>query len=215
MHPENRGKAAALRTGFARAINAGFTHALTIDSDGQLQPEEIPSLIDAATQSPNAFVLGVRDDQAPDYPSRSRVGRRVSNMMVRLESDGHVADSQCGLRVYPLSLMTFLSCRAERFAFETEVLTRAAWAGCPFVEVPVSCQYPKEAAQVSHFRPWLDSWRSVGMHLVLVIRALLPWPHRRWDRAPSASTSPPARSGSAASAQSTPSPPTASYDAIL
>lgn len=183
-HPRNSGKAAALRSGFARAQALGFSHVVTIDSDGQLNPDEIPRLLAAAEKSPDALVIGTRDESAPDYPTRSRVGRSVSNFMVHLESGRRVDDSQCGFRVYPLELMRSVHCRSSRYAFETEVLTRAAWAGCPFIEVPVSCQYASEGKRVSHFRPWADSWRGVGMHFPLVVRALVPWPHRRWERAP-------------------------------
>src|SRR5205814_9377530 len=68
-HPMNRGKAAALRTGFALARDLGFTHAVTIDTDGQLDPQQIPELLAAAEQAPNALVLGCRDDLHADYPT--------------------------------------------------------------------------------------------------------------------------------------------------
>jgi len=68
-HPRNRGKAAALQTGFAAAAEAGYTHAVTMDSDGQLDPEQIPELLAAAHEHPRALVLGVRDASRPDYPS--------------------------------------------------------------------------------------------------------------------------------------------------
>ncbi|HEX8523851.1 MAG TPA: DUF2062 domain-containing protein [Tepidisphaeraceae bacterium] len=183
-HPVNRGKAAALRTGFAAADQRGFTHAVTIDSDGQLLPEQIPAMLRGAQKSPDSLVLGVRDEAAAGYPTKSKVGRRVSNFLVKAQSGAEVQDSQCGLRVYPLALMKFLKCRAQRYAFETEVLTRAAWAGGTFVEVPVTCHYPHEDERVSHFRPWVDSWRGVGMHGPLLLRALTPVAHKRWERAP-------------------------------
>jgi glycosyltransferase involved in cell wall biosynthesis len=182
-HAINRGKAAALRSGFEEARGQGFSHAVTIDSDGQLAPEEIPKLLEASAREPDAMVLGVRDENEPGYPTKSRLGRRASNLLVRLESGAQVRDSQCGMRVYPLDLIDFVRCRTERYAFETGILTRAAWAGCPFVEVPVTCRYD-ECERVTHFRPWVDSWRSVAMHLPLTLRALAPWPYRRWKRAP-------------------------------
>ena len=101
-HDRNQGKGVALMTGFAAALRAGYTHAVTIDTDGQLDPEQVPQMIQAARQSPLAMVLGVRDETAPDYPAKSRLGRRISNLAIRLESGARVRASQCGFRVYPL-----------------------------------------------------------------------------------------------------------------
>jgi glycosyltransferase involved in cell wall biosynthesis len=118
-HAVNRGKAAALQTGFAAARQAGYTHAASIDTDGQLDPEQIPALLDAARANPAALVVGCRNDRADDYPARSRVGRRVSNLLVRLESGVRVGDSLCGFRVYPLAFVAAVPCRVGHFGFET------------------------------------------------------------------------------------------------
>lgn len=168
VHPINRGKAAALRSAFAYAIDAGFTHAITIDTDGQLSPEDIPALLDLSQKRPTGLIVGVRDIHAADYPRRSCVGRRVSNLLVWIESGLRVADSQCGLRVYPLNLVASIKCAAEHFGFETEIITRAAWAGVPVIGGPVACRYLPPGERVSHFKPWLDSVRSARMHCRLI-----------------------------------------------
>jgi len=180
-HSCNRGKAAALRTGFAAASDAGYTHAITIDTDGQLDPAQIPDFVEMARGNPRALVVGCRDETAADYPARSRTGRRVSNFLVRLESGAEVSDSQCGFRVYPLEMVRIVRCSAGHFGFETEVITRAAWAGCEMRELPVYCTYHPTGGRVSHFRPWLDSIRAVGMHARLVVRALVPVGFRKWN----------------------------------
>jgi uncharacterized protein (DUF2062 family) len=180
-HPQNRGKAAALQTAFAAARRAGYTHALTIDTDGQLDPEQIPDLLRAAGESPDAFVLGTRDDTRSDYPAKSRVGRRVSNTMIWMESALRVSDSQCGMRVYPLAMLDIVRCAAGRFSFEAEIITRAGWAHWPIVEVPVVCHYTPPGGRVSHFKPWRDSFHGFFMHARLVGRTLLPIPHRKWS----------------------------------
>jgi uncharacterized protein (DUF2062 family) len=188
-HPRNRGKAAALNTGFAAAIDAGFTHAITIDTDGQLDPEEIPALLDAARRHPEALIVGRRKDRIDGYPTRSRMGRRVSNLLVRLESGVRVDDSQCGFRVYPLGLIAAVNCSVGHYGFETEVITRAGWARCAVEQAPVTCRYLPSGQRVSHFRPCLDTLRGARMHLFLLARALFPFPrHPRWpaDTAPRA-----------------------------
>jgi uncharacterized protein (DUF2062 family) len=189
-HEINRGKAAALLSGFAAAEAAGHSHAVTIDTDGQLDPEQIPTLLAVARDEPDAFVIGTRDVTAADYPGRSRLGRRVSNLLVRWESGLHVSDSQCGFRVYPLRMMREINCRAGRYGFETEVLTRAAWAGYDVREVPVTCSYLPHGQRVSHFQPWRDSFRAVGMHTRLHSQALLDWisPARAWRQLRQAET---------------------------
>jgi uncharacterized protein (DUF2062 family) len=183
-HERNRGKAAALRSGFAAAATAGYTHALTIDTDGQLDPEQIPAVRNIAQLWPQSLVVGNRDEQAHDYPARSRIGRRFSNFMVWMESGVRVEDSQCGFRVYPLDFVNAVKCRAGHFGFETEIITRAGWAGCPVTHAPVRCRYLPAGQRVSHFRPWLDSLRALLMHALLLLRALSPWPRHPRCRAP-------------------------------
>lgn len=190
IHERNRGKAAALRSGFLAAAAAGYTHALTIDTDGQLDPEQIPSVRGVAQLLPEALVVGARDDRADDYPARSRIGRRFSNFMVWMESGVRVQDSQCGFRVYPLKFVNSSRCGAGHFGFETEIITRAGWVGCPVTHVPVRCRYLPAGERVSHFRPWVDSVRALYMHTRLLVRALSPWPgHSRGRPVAEAATS--------------------------
>ena len=197
-HPRNRGKAAALCTAFAAAAKAGHTHAVTIDTDGQHDPGEVAALVARARREPAALVLGSRDEAAAGYPAKSRLGRRLSNLFIRMESGLRVEDSQCGMRVYPLGLVGAVRCGAGRFGFETEVVTRAGWAGCPVVEVPVACRYLPPGERVSHLHPFLDTLRAVAMHARLLGRALLPWPrHPQW---PPAGEVPRSRSSSSRSA---------------
>jgi uncharacterized protein (DUF2062 family) len=177
-HSCNLGKAAALRTAFAHAA-ADHTHAVTIDTDGQLSPADVAPLLDRARLRPTALVLGTRDARAADYPRRSRFGRWFSNRLVWIESGITVADSQCGLRVYPLPFANLARCDAERYGYETEVITRAAWAGLPIVQVPVACRYFPHGERISHFRPGVDSLRAIGMHARLIATACNPLPLHR------------------------------------
>ena len=175
-HPRNQGKAAALMTGFTAAGEAGHTHAVTIDTDGQLDPEQIPQLLALARRTPSALVIGQRDENTEGYPSKNRLGRRVSNLFVWMQSGVRVADSQCGFRVYPLDFLREVRCHSGRYGFETEVITRAGWAGRPILSTTVRCHYFPKGKAVSHFRPYLDSFRGVPMHLRLMLRALSPLP---------------------------------------
>ena len=174
--PRNLGKAAALMAGFDHASAAGYTHAVTIDTDGQLDPEQIPALLALARRTPDGLIIGQRDENIEGYPSKNRLGRRVSNLFVWMQCGVRVADSQCGFRVYPLDFLEDTRCRAGRYGFETEVITRAGWAGRPIVGTPVRCHYFPKGKAVSHFRPYLDSFRGVPMHLRLMLRALSPLP---------------------------------------
>jgi glycosyltransferase involved in cell wall biosynthesis len=178
-HPRNRGKAAAMHTGFAAAADAGFTHAVTIDTDGQLDPAEIPLLLRAAEANPRALVVGVRTREPDGATARGTVGRLFSKSMIELECGVHLTDSQCGLRVYPTALVAAVACRSGRYGFETEIITRAAWAGFPVVGVPVSCRYFPRGRRVSHFRPWIDTTLIVLLHMRLMLTHLFFHDHSR------------------------------------
>ena len=175
FHLQNRGKAAALQRGFIACRDGGFTHAVSIDTDGQHSPDDIPLLLAVAEEHPQSLVLGARDEHSSDYPFRSRWGRRISNLLVRLECGQRVEDSQCGLRVYPLAEVEPIRCGAGRYGFETEVITRARWNQVPVLSARVSCRYLPADQRVSHFKPWVDSTLAMAMHARLLMRSLSPW----------------------------------------
>ena len=84
--------------------------------------------------------------------------------MVWLESGLRLTDSQCGLRVYPLHLITAAPCAASRYGYETEILTKAAWCGFTVVETDIHCRYTVATGRITHFRPFLDTLRGIAMH---------------------------------------------------
>lgn len=171
-HGRNRGKGAALRTGFAEAARRGYTHAVTLDTDGQLDPAQVPGMVAQAAAAPAALVLGFRRRETPGYPRRSLVGRGLANLAIRAACGRRILDSQCGFRVYPLDATLSAGCRGDRFDYESEIITRLAWAGVPVVEAPVDCLYVMEN-RVTHFRPWVDSIRCVNAHCRLLLT--MPW----------------------------------------
>ncbi len=173
-HLKNQGKAAALRTGFIEAARAGYTHGISIDTDGQLSPEDIPALLKLVASNETAMVLGVRDARAAGYPVRSRLGRWISNLLIRAETGQQVADSQCGLRIYPLKLVNTIRCASGHYGFETEIITRAIWAQTPILQALVHCKYFSDGARVTHFKPFVDSLRAMRMHARLLMTAMNP-----------------------------------------
>lgn len=177
-HDHNRGKADALQTGFAHAERLGYTHIATIDTDGQHDPEDIIRLWITAQQNPQALVIGARRDDLKGYPARSLIGRRLSNLGIAMACGARVFDSQSGLRIYPTRLVHTVHCRTGRFAFETEIITRSCWAGWPMSEVEITSRYLSQTERVSHFRPWSDSLRCIGLHTRMITRALLPVRHQ-------------------------------------
>ena len=172
-HPKNRGKAAALRTGFRLARDAGYTHVVSMDADGQLDPRDIGGLLERSAASPQALVIGVRPLQMEGCPERCAAGRRYASLAVRAQTGVRLSDTQCGLRCYPLDLVERLRCRAGRYSFEAEVITRALWSGAEVIEAPVWCTYRTGSRRVSHFRPWRDSLLQAGVHMRLLGRALV------------------------------------------
>lgn len=172
----NRGKGAALATGFRRARELGFTHAVTLDADGQHRASDIPALVAAAKQHPLAIVVGTRDMDADRVPNAARVGRRVSNFWTHRTTGFDLPDTTCGLRVYPLREVLALPVRTHRYDYEGEVLVRGAWAGLGLVSVPIDVWYPEDrATRVSHYRLVADSVRITVMFVRLALRRLLPF----------------------------------------
>jgi len=168
---ENRGKGAALRAGFQRAAELGFTHAITMDADGQHSIEDLPNLIAAARQYPEALILGVRDFLGPNVPAGRRRSNAVSSFWFGVETGVRLPDTQCGFRCYPVELTQRLRVRSQRYAFELEFMVRSAWTGVAIVPVVVQCIYQPKQSRQSHFRPVLDLTRITLMNIGLVLQS--------------------------------------------
>jgi len=166
----NFGKGAALRAGFEHAIERGFTHAITMDADGQHFAEDLPKFIEAATSQPDAFIVGVRDLAAAGCPKHRQRSNAVSTFWFRIETGICLRDTQCGFRCYPLVLAKDLKTKSGRYAFELEFMVRAAWIGTPVIAVPVKCTYA-DGIRNSHFRPVKDLSHITFMNIGLVLQS--------------------------------------------
>jgi glycosyltransferase involved in cell wall biosynthesis len=159
-HERNLGKGAALHTGLAWAKARGFSQAVTADADGQHPVNEILRLVDVRAQS-NALVLGVRDLLRDRAPKASRFSNALSNRFLSFFTGLRLRDTQCGLRRYPVEPTLGLRCRDPGYAFEAEVILRAARAGLPILQLPIRVHYPEKAARLSHFHVARDPYRIV------------------------------------------------------
>ena len=175
-HEKNQGKGASLLTGFA-AVLQSVDWAVTIDADGQHDPEDILSLTRAVPRDQRPLVIGKRIGMRhKNVPWTSRWGRRFANFWVWASCGRWFSDAQSGFRVYPLPETLRLGTRARRYQFEVEVLVLAVWRGIPIAEAPVHATYEK---RVSHFRPWLDFWRNTKTFARLVATRILIPPRLR------------------------------------
>lgn len=174
----NKGKGRALRTGFAKAIEMGFEHAITIDSDGQHYPEDILVMADAMVQHPHSLIMGSRNMAQEGVPSKSSFGNKFSNFWFKLETGIELPDTQTGFRVYPLTHIKNIKLFTTKFELEIEVIVKLAWRYVDVIPVPIKVKYdPNE--RVTHFRPFRDFTRISVLNTYLVILTLLYYlPHR-------------------------------------
>ena len=163
--PVNRGKGAAMKRGLRVAAEAGFSHALQLDADGQHDPGAIPAFLDAAAARPDAMING-RAVYDASVPKARHYGRYITHFWVWVNTLSlSIPDSMCGLRLYPLARVIPLLDRARignRMEYDTEMLVRAYWAGIDIVNLPVRVRYPRDG--ISHFRLWRDNMRISWMH---------------------------------------------------
>jgi uncharacterized protein (DUF2062 family) len=167
----NAGKGMALRKGLRNAIEKGFDHAITIDSDGQHYPEDLPKMIAACVASPNTVLMGSRNMEQEGVPQKSSFGNKFSNFWFKVETWISLPDTQTGFRVYPLKPLTNMRLFSRKFELEIEVIVRLAWKNVPFQPVPIRVKYDPEE-RVSHFRPGPDFFRISVLNSLLVLIAL-------------------------------------------
>jgi glycosyltransferase involved in cell wall biosynthesis len=195
---QNRGKGAAVLFGLREAQARGFTHVLTMDSDGQHPAQLIESFMRASIAAPDAMVLGapVFDSSAPALRVK---GRRISNWWVNVETLwAGIADSLFGFRVYPIDALLTVMQRQRwmrRFDFDAEAAVRLCWRGVRPINLAAPVLYFRpEQGGVSHFNYWRDNVLLTWMHIRLFCGFLLRLPVLLARRVSAPSRSPGGRS---------------------
>lgn len=177
---KNMGKGEAIKAGAKFAAEHGFSAILTIDADGQHDPLEAEKLIvEAGQHSSPTVVIGARQMIQDTVPDSSHFGKKFSNFWVRLECGEELADTQSGMRLYPVKELLALTLNRSRYDFEIEVLVKLVWSGVAVRSVDVSVHYPSPEERVSHFDKFIDNVRLSRLHTMLVLRRLVPFPHKQ------------------------------------
>jgi len=151
-HQVNRGKGVALNTGFDYAVQRAVDAAITIDADGQHDPDEIPLFIEAHRAGKGDLIIGQRDFS--QMPAKNQFGNRTGTWLLSKAMGQPVPDNQSGYRLLSRDVMRTARPTTSRFEAEVEILLRAQLAGFRIAWVPIKTIYNDK---VSHFRSIHDS----------------------------------------------------------
>ncbi len=145
----NQGKGAALRAGFRRALDEGYEAVITLDADGQHDPEEIPRFLEAYGQGKADLIIGARNFAG--MPPVRRVSNTLGTLLFSWALGQHIPDNQSGYRLLSRRLMeSMLSSAEQGFEFEVEMITVCVTEGYRLAWVPIRTIY---AGEKSHIRP--------------------------------------------------------------
>lgn len=171
-HETNKGKAAALWTGFMNAIDQGVDAIITIDGDGQHAADDVPLLLNKSAEYPRDIIIGARLADKSAIPAKRYYANKFANFWIAWASGYPIADSQSGFRLYPKALFDHLDISIEHgFVFESEILIKAAQRGIYSHPVKIPAVY-KKGARPSHFRGVQD--------IVLITKMVWKSLYTRW-----------------------------------
>ncbi len=178
--PYNQGKGAAVLHGLREAAAQGFTHALTMDSDGQHPAELIGTFMSTSQRAPSAMILG-KPVFGPEAPRERVFGRRISNLFADIETLwGGISDSLYGFRVYPIAdLLQIMEAQRwmRRFDFDVEAAVRLVWRGVVPINLSAPVRYlTREEGGVSHFNYLRDNLLLIWMHTRLLLGCVVRLP---------------------------------------
>ena len=172
-YEKNIGKGWAIRKGFEKSLSKGFDYAITIDSDGQHYPDDLPGFIKELNKNPGSLIIGSRNIQADGMPAKNTFANKFSNFWYWAETNIKLPDTQSGFRLYPIKDYRNTRFYTRKFEFEIEVLVRSAWSNIKIVPIPINVYYPPDGERVTHFRPLPDFTRISILNTVLILITFL------------------------------------------
>lgn len=156
-HPQNRGKGAALRTGFSWAVENGYSAVITLDADGQHDPTAIPRLLTAANEGDFDILIASRASQFAEMAGLRNTWNRFGVWCVKKKTGFEITDSQSGFRYYSARVLREVDLTADGYALEMEVIMKAWRAGLKIGSLPIAARVA-DGRSTSHYRPVRDTW---------------------------------------------------------
>jgi len=172
QNTQNMGKGFSLQRGLQHAFSLGAHAAITLDGDGQHDPDEIPKILETAMAAPDKIIIAARLRNREHAPKLRLFANKFADFWVSWAAGYPILDSQSGFRLYPHKVMDALNFRVNKtkcFVFESEILIEVAQHKIYSISVPVESIY-LEGSRESHYRPWTDTWRIVDMIAGRLIR---------------------------------------------
>ena len=168
-HEQNKGKGAAIKTGFRELMARGFLYVLVLDGDGQHLPEEIPAFLDEANRTGSPFVVGSRMSDTRKMPWARKMTNQFMSARISRLCGQPVPDSQCGFRMMRRDVIPHLFCDSNNYDYETEMLLIAAREGFRIASVPVSTIYGEEKSKIHPLRDSIRFFKLISRYKPL------PW----------------------------------------
>lgn len=171
--PHHGGKGDALRYGFAAALRLGAEMVVTLDGDGQHDPQDIPPLLAASQRWPESVIVGSRMAGADAIPRLRLYAIQAISRWINWLGPCAIRDTQSGFRLYPATVLRTLTPHHGRFLFESELLLKAVQAGWAVHEIPIRTIYPP--GRVSQYAPLRD---GVAIIVYMLYQGLRCWSNK-------------------------------------
>lgn len=163
-HEVNKGKGAALNTGFAYARENGFNVLITMDGDGQHLPAEVPKFIEAYQRTKIPVLIGSRMHQLESMPFVRRKTNLFMSWWLGRVMHQYIPDTQCGFRLYRCDILPLVSTGSQRFAAESEILLNLAHRGIRMDSVRITTVYAGEKSKINPLPDTLRFFRMLFDH---------------------------------------------------
>lgn len=164
-HEVNKGKGAALKTGFQYALEHNYQAVITMDSDGQHDVNDIPNFLNALSEGKAGIVIGSRMKDISTMPAIRKVTNKLTSYISSLLMHQKVDDSQSGFRLITSDVLRSIKLESDRYDMESEILIKASRAGFQIISVPIKTIYGQEKSKIN---PLIDTYRFIR----LVFRSL-------------------------------------------
>ena len=159
-HKTNRGKGAALKTGFCYAIQQDIHWVFTLDVDNQHDPLSIPLFLQRLKHHRVDLLLGKRQIHTRKMPFDRYLSNQITSLLVSLLCGIRIYDSQCGFRLINLNLYKTIDLITDHFETESELLIKYIKRGAQVNQIPISTIYSNETSSIKRM---YDSYRFVKM----------------------------------------------------